>query len=360
MLPYFSALYANPSSSHQLGVSVQNTISQSRNEVAKLIGATEHEITFTSGSTEANNLAIQSIAQKLKGRGKHIVTVETEHSSVLEPLKQLETRGFEVTYLPVDRNGLVDLQILKDSLRADTIAVCVMLVNNETGVIQPVKTISSLVHKAGALVMTDATQAMGKMLVDVNDLDVDFLSFSGHKFHGPKGIGALYTRVPKLINPVIYGGGQEFGRRSGTLNVPAIVGFAKACEIASAEIEPFVERCTFLRNRLERELLQLDETSVNGAVESRVCNVTNLCFSNIDADVVVNESPDVFVSTGSACNSALVQASHVLKSMGLNDDEAFASIRFSLGKYTTDDEIDLTIARIKSSILAQRVHSATH
>jgi cysteine desulfurase len=318
-----------------------------------LISAEKNEIIFTSGSTEAINIALNGVAESYTSKGKHIITVSTEHFAVLDTCKHLETKGYEVTYLPVGKNGLINLNELKNSLRIDTILVCVMYVNNETGVIQPIKEIASLAHEVGALFMTDATQAVGKIEIDVNDLGIDLLCFSGHKMYAPKGIGALYVRKSgnkvKLI-PQIHGGGHEQGLRSGTLNVPGIIALARACEISSEELPQNKKKIVELKDSLERELLKLPNTSLNGDPERRIYNTTNICFHGTDANVMIGRMKNIAVSNGSACTAAVLEPSHVLISMGLNEDEAFASIRFSVGKFNSTSDITLLIEEIKKIV----------
>jgi len=333
MLPFLTTNFANPSSTHHFGITANEAVKKARTQVADLIGSDKNEIIFTSGSTEAINIALKGIAENYSAKGKHIITVSTEHYAVLDTCKHLGSRGYEVTYLPVSKDGLIDLQELKNSLRGDTILVCVMYVNNETGVIQPIKEIASLAHEAGALFMTDATQAAGKIEIDVDTLGIDLMSMSGHKMYAPKGVGALYVR--QCMNRVkipayIHGGGHEQGVRSGTLNVAGIVALAEACEIAQQEMKQDAERISALRNELENE---------NGKTESKIFNTTNICFRGNDANVLIGRMKNVAVSNGSACTSAVVEPSHVLTAMGLNGDDAFASIRFSLGRMNTLQEV---------------------
>ncbi|HOZ90151.1 MAG TPA: cysteine desulfurase family protein [Bacteroidia bacterium] len=342
MLPFLTTNFANPSSTHHFGITANEAVKKARTQVADLIGSDKNEIIFTSGSTEAINIALKGIAENYSAKGKHIITVSTEHYAVLDTCKHLGSRGYEVTYLPVSKDGLIDLQELKNSLRGDTILVCVMYVNNETGVIQPIKEIASLAHEAGALFMTDATQAAGKIEIDVDTLGIDLMSMSGHKMYAPKGVGALYVR--QCMNRVkipayIHGGGHEQGVRSGTLNVAGIVALAEACEIAQQEMKQDAERISALRNELENELLKIEGTFVNGKTESKIFNTTNICFRGNDANVLIGRMKNVAVSNGSACTSAVVEPSHVLTAMGLNGDDAFASIRFSLGRMNTLQEV---------------------
>jgi cysteine desulfurase len=342
MLPFLTENFANASSSHHFGITANQAVKKARAQVSDLIGAEQNEIIFTSGSTEAINIALKGVAENYSSKGRHIVTVSTEHHAVLDTCKHLESKGYEVTYLPVSKEGLIDLNEMKDFLRADTILVCVMYVNNETGVIQPIKQIASLAHEVGALFMTDATQAAGKIEIDVDALGIDLLCMSGHKMYAPKGVGALYVR--QRINCVklpafIHGGGHERGLRSGTLNVSGIVALAKACEIAQADMKQDAERISALRNDLEYELLKIEGTFVNGKIEDRIFNTTNICFRGNDANMMIGRMKNVAVSNGSACTAAVVEPSHVLTAMGLSDDDAFASIRFSLGKFNTITEV---------------------
>jgi cysteine desulfurase len=302
---------------------------------------------FTSGATEAINIAIKGVAEGYSNKGKHIIIVSTEHKAVLDTCKDLEKKGCEVTYLPVQSTGLIDLAELEKAIRLDTVLVSVMYVNNETGVIQRIKEITKLAHEKGALFMTDATQAVGKIEIDVDDLGVDLLCFSGHKMYAPKGIGALYVRNKIKLTPQIHGGGHEHGLRSGTLNVPGIIALAKACEITSEEMDLNQKNISALRDKLESELLILPNTSLNGDLENRIYNTSNICFKGQDANVLIGRMKNIAVSNGSACSSAVVEPSHVFKAMGLSDDEAFASLRFSLGKYNSIDDIETVISKIK-------------
>jgi cysteine desulfurase len=353
MLPFLTHNFANPSSSHPFGKFVNEEIVKARCLIANLINAESRELIFTSGATESVNIAIKGVAENYAIKGKHIITVKTEHKAVLDTLDDLEKRGFEVTYLPVQTNGLIELSDLQKALRKDTILVTVMLVNNETGVIQPLKEIVRIAHDFGALVMTDATQAVGKMKVDVVDLGVDLLCFSGHKMYAPKGIGALYVKHRDRrvqLTPLVFGGGHEKGLRSGTLNVPGIIGLAKACEIAYEEMEQIEAFLKGLVSRLEQELLKLPNTYINGVNGLRLFNTTNICFQGQDANTLIGRIKNVAFSNGSACSSSIIEPSHVLLSMGLSDDDAFGSIRFSLGKYNTKEEIEIVLAEIKALI----------
>lgn len=357
MLPYLTDNFANANSTHQFGVGAYEAVKIARSQVADLIGAEPNEIVFTSGATEGINLAIKGVAENYSFRGRHIITVSTEHSAVLDTCKYLENKGFEVTFLPVKADGLIDLDVYKSSIRKDTILVCVMYVNNETGVIQPIKQIVEVAQSVGALFMTDATQAVGKIDLKVDDLGVDLMCFSGHKIYGPKGIGAIYLRQRKKrikIAALIHGGGHERGVRSGTLNVPGIVALGKACEIAGLEMEKNHIYIKKLRDYLESELLKISETIVNGNREFRLYNVTNICFKGADSEAIImalNNSdqnlPFIAISNGSACTSNSIEPSHVLTSMALMDSEAFSSIRFSIGKTNTQEQMNIVINALK-------------
>ena len=346
MLPFLKENFANPSSTHYFGSNINESVKTARTQVANLIGADETEIIFTSGSTEAINIAIKGVAENYINKGKHIITVSTEHKAVLDTCKYLETKGYEITYLPVQKNGLINLNELKKSLRSDTILVSVMYVNNETGVIQPIKEISALTHEIGALFMADATQAVGKIEIDVDEFGIDILCLSGHKMYAPKGIGALYVKKGIRLPAYTHGGGHENGLRSGTLNVPGIVALGKACEIAEQEMKHYADRVINLRDELEKELLKIPNTFVNGSIGNRIYNVSNICFKGKDANVMIGRMKNIAVSNGSACTSAIVEPSHVLTSMGLSNDDAFASIRFSLGKFNTENDIETAVKTI--------------
>jgi cysteine desulfurase len=362
MMPFLTNEFANANSTHLFGVKAHEAVKAARIQVADLIGADAHEIIFTSGSTESINLAIKGVAQNYSSRGKHILTVATEHSAVLDTCKYLETIGYEITYLPVLYDGLIDVADLKNVLRDDTILVSVMLANNETGVLQPIKEIADLAYTAGALFMTDATQAVGKIPVNVDEIGIDLLCMSGHKLYAPKGIGALYVRQRMRrvkIPALLHGGGHERGMRSGTLNVPGIVALGAACALAQKEMMQNDENILALRNFLEEELLKIDGTTINGNRENRLHNTSNILFSGADSDALImglsnteNDLPLIAVSNGSACTSASIEPSHVLTAMGLNETDAFSSIRFSLGKFNTKEEITIAI-NVLSNILSE-------
>lgn len=360
MLPYLTTNFANASSTHQFGVGAYNAVKEARKQVAEIIGAETNEIVFTSGATEAINLVIKGVAENYADKGKHIITVSTEHSAVLDTCKFLETKGFEVTYLPVQKDGLIDIDFFKSQLREDTILVSVMMVNNETGVIQPIKELAELTHEVEAIFMTDATQAVGKLEFNVDDLGIDLLCFSGHKLYAPKGVGALYVRQRAnriKIPALLHGGGHERGLRSGTLNVPGIVALGKACELAQKELEENQKQIKELRDYLEIELLTIDNSFVNGNTQNRLYNVTNICFVDADSEAVImglsnseNDFPLIAVSNGSACTSTSIDPSHVLIAMGLDENYAFNSIRFSLGKYNKKEELDIVINQVKTVV----------
>jgi cysteine desulfurase len=360
MLPYFSEKFGNAASkTHAFGWVVEAAVENAREQIAKLINATPSEIVFTSGATESINLAIKGVWEMYLSSNEknHIVTVSTEHKAVLDTCKALEKKGAQITYLPVNREGLINLEQLRESITPKTILVAVMYANNETGVIHPLKEIAQIVHEKKCLLFSDATQAVGKIPVDVQSAQIDLLCFSSHKIYGPKGVGALFVRRknPRVnLIPQIHGGGHERGLRSGTLNVPAIVGFGKASEIAEKEMNNDAHRISLLRDELEKNLLTLGNVFVNGVSKHtqvfRLPNVTNLCFKGIKADTLIAKIPDIAVSTGSACTSAIPEPSHVLKAMGLSDEMAYSSIRFSLGKFTTKEEIKFASEKIKEKV----------
>ncbi len=339
MLPYFKEEYGNTNSKHILGQNAHKAVKNSREQIANLINCKPREIIFTSGATEAINMAIKGIAESYQEKGKHIVTVSTEHSAVLNTCKYLEKKGFEVTYLPVKPDGLLDLHEVEKYVRKDTILVSVMYVNNEIGVIQPIKDMAAIAKKNGSLFMTDATQAVGKIPLDVEALGIDLMPFSGHKMYGPKGIGGLYMCRGIKIEPLLHGGGHERGYRSGTLNVPGIVGLGKACEHAKMEMKENELKIKELRDYLENELLKIDDAFINGNRPQRIFNICNIGFKGIDADALAIGMKNVAISKGSACNTDSYEPSHVLKAIGLNKNEANSSIRISLGINNNFEEI---------------------
>lgn len=345
MLPYFTERFGNPASrTHAFGWEALEAVERARGQVAALLGATPREITFTSGATEANNLALKGAACALRRRGNHILTVATEHKAVLDPCAALERMGeFEVTRLPVDRHGRVDCEQLLANLRKTTILVSVMLANNETGVLQPVAEIGAACRERDILFHTDATQAVGKMPVDVGALSVDLLSLSGHKLYGPKGIGVLYRRRGGHVRlvPQMDGGGHEGGLRSGTLNVPAIVGLGEACAICQETLSTESERLRTLRDQLRDALFaQVDGLCENGHPTLRLGQTLNVSVANVEGEMLITSLDRIAVSSGSACTSALPTPSHVLAAMGVSPELAHASIRFSVGRFTTEEEID--------------------
>jgi len=357
MLPYFSVSFGNAASkTHPAGWAAEAAVDKARQQVANLIQSEKEEIIFTSGSTESCNLAIKGVFEKYQSKGNHIITVATEHKAVLDTCAALEKKGAAVTYLSVSPEGIIDLDELKRSITDKTILVCVMLANNETGVIQPLQQIAEIVHAHNAIVFCDATQAAGKIAIDVNEIGIDLLCLSAHKFYGPKGVGALFVRRknPRVIlQPQIDGGGHERGLRSGTLNVPGIVGLGKACEIAQKEIWDVNTKISALRAKIEHYLLDIPGVRINGSTKFRLYNTANICFSGIKADSIISKiNSKIYVAAGSACTSALAQPSHVLKAMGLSDEDSYSSIRFSLGKYTTEEEIQETITLLKKAIIA--------
>ena len=318
-----------------------------------MINCLEQEIIFTSGATEAINLSIKGVWENYQTKGKHIITVKTEHKAVLDCCKSLEKKGAKITYLSVDREGLIDLDELKLALTENTILVAIMYVNNETGVIQPIKEIADLVHAKKSILLCDATQAVGKINIDVAEEHIDLMCLSAHKMYGPKGVGALYVRRkdPRVtLFPQMDGGGHERGLRSGTLNVTGIVGLGKACEIAKNEMWDDAGRISKLRTKLEQHLCDLENVFINGSTKHRLFNTTNITFQGIRSESLINKIPNIAVAMGSACTSAIAEPSHVLKAMGLSDEDSYSSIRFSLGKYTTEAEINEVIDVLSSVI----------
>lgn len=358
MLPWFTEQFGNAASrTHLYGWTAEEIVAQARKQVAKLLNANPKEIVFTSGATEANNLAIKGIFEKLSYKGRHIVTVATEHKAVLDTCHHLEQLGAEVTYLIPSTDGLITPQQVAEVLRKDTILVSVMVANNEIGVIQSIHEISSMTHQAGVLFHTDATQALGKLPLDVQAERIDLLSFSAHKLYGPKGIGGLYVRQGIELVSQMDGGGHERGRRSGTLNVPAIVGLGKACELAQKEMKTESERLRTLRDRLENAILgNVPGTFVNGNKIHRLPHLTNICFEYVDGENLLLGLKDIAVSTGSACTSASLLPSYVLKILGLSDEQAYASLRFSLGRFTTHEEIEFAIQHIVAVVGKMRMN----
>jgi cysteine desulfurase len=354
MLPYFTTKFGNAASrNHPFGWVAEEAVDYAREQVAKLIGASEKEIIFTSGATESDNLAIKGVFEMYREKGNHIITAVTEHKAVLDACKHVEKMGGRVTYLPVKEDGLVDLAELEAAMTPETILVSIMYGNNEIGVIQPVKEIAAIAHKYGALFMTDAVQAVGKIPVNVIADGIDLLALSAHKIYGPKGVGALYVRRkgPRVkVTAQMDGGGHERGMRSGTLNVPGIVGLGKACELCLQEMESEAKRLSALRDKLQSSLLELEESYVNGNVDHRLPHVANISFKYVEGEGLMMAMKDLAVSSGSACTSASLEPSYVLKSLGLSDDLAHSSIRFGLGRFTTNEEVDYAIEVTKKSV----------
>jgi cysteine desulfurase len=358
MMPYFSEYYGNSSSSHELGAKSLEAVKDSRTMIAELIEAKESEIFFTSGATESINLVLQGIISNSTKNKPHIITSVTEHPAVLDTCRFLEHRGVDITYLQVSSQGIIDLEDLKAAITENTILITVMYANNETGVIQPIKQISDIGHSKGVLFMTDATQVVGKVKISVENLGIDILCFSGHKFYAPKGIGGVYLRARRpfkvRVPALIHGGGHENGIRSGTLNVPGIVGIGKAARISIEQMRKDEERISTLRDKLQRELLLMPNTFVNGKDTPRIYTTTNICFEGADADAVIVGLKNIAVSNGSACSSISVEPSHVLKAMGKTDLQAFSSLRFSLGRFNTEKEINTTIEKVRKIVMQLR------
>ncbi|VVD93857.1 IscS subfamily cysteine desulfurase [Pandoraea terrigena] len=353
MLPYLREQFGNPASrSHSFGWAAEQAVEEAREEVAKLVNADPREIVWTSGATESNNLAIKGAAHFYQGKGKHIVTVKTEHKAVLDTTRELEREGFEVTYLDVKDDGLLDLDVFKAALRPDTILVSVMAVNNEIGVIQDIETIGEICREKGIIFHVDAAQATGKMPIDLARLKVDLMSFSAHKTYGPKGIGALYVRrKPRVrIEAQIHGGGHERGMRSGTLATHQIVGMGEAFRLAREEMATENERVRMLRDRLLRGLTEMEEVYVNGDMEQRVPHNLNISFNFVEGESLIMAIKDVAVSSGSACTSASLEPSYVLRALGRNDELAHSSIRFTVGRFTTEQEVDYVVELLKAKI----------
>lgn len=359
MLPYFSEKFGNAASrNHSFGWVGEEAVDYAREQVAKLINASPKEIIFTSGATEADNLALKGVYEMYASKGNHIITCTTEHKAVLDTCKHIEKQGGEVTYLPVAENGLIDLDALEKAITDKTILISIMYGNNEIGVVQPIREISAIARKHGVLFFTDATQAVGKIPVDVQADGIDLMAFSAHKMYGPKGVGALYVRRknPRVkVTSQMDGGGHERGMRSGTMNVPGIVGFGKACEIAMNEMEEEAKRLSTLRDKLEQELLKVEEAYVNGSVEHRLPHVCNISFKHVEGEgLMMGFNKDIALSSGSACTSASLEPSYVLKALGLGDDLAHSSLRFGLGRFTTEEQIDYTIKAITETVLKLR------
>eukprot|EP00212_Chloropicon_laureae_P002862 CAMPEP_0197486360 /NCGR_PEP_ID=MMETSP1311-20131121/1278_1 /TAXON_ID=464262 /ORGANISM="Genus nov. species nov., Strain RCC856" /LENGTH=502 /DNA_ID=CAMNT_0043029397 /DNA_START=100 /DNA_END=1608 /DNA_ORIENTATION=- len=347
MLPYFVGQYGNPHSrTHMYGWETEDAIEVARGQVASVIGADAKEVIFTSGATESNNLAIKGVANFYSGKKRHIITTQTDHKCVLDSCRQLEQKGFEVTYLPVDSNGLISLEALEGAIRKDTAIVSVMAVNNEIGVIQPLKEIGAICRKHKVFFHTDAAQAVGKIPMDVNEMNIDLMSISGHKLYGPKGIGAIYLRRrPRVrVEPIINGGGQERGLRSGTLAPPLVIGFGKACEVAEQDMASDLAHATVLSERLIHGIeSRVKDIQMNGDRDKRYPGIVNISFSYVEGESLLMGLKELAISSGSACTSASLEPSYVLRALGLEDDMAHTSLRFGIGRFTTEQEIDYAI-----------------
>ena len=351
MLPYFMEKFGNAASrNHPFGWAAEEAVELSRERIAKLIGATAKEIIFTSGATESDNLAIKGVAEMYREKGNHIITAVTEHKAVLDTCKHLEKGGFRVTYMPVQKDGLVDLEDLKRAIDDKTILVTIMAANNEIGVVQPLAEIGKLCRERGVIFHTDAVQAIGKIPIDVNKMNIDVASITGHKLYGPKGVGALYVRRknPRVqLVPLIDGGGHERGMRSGTLNVPGIVGLGKACQIAMEDMPQESVKISGLRDRI---MSRLDEVYINGSTEHRLPGNLNISFAYVEGESLLMGINDIAVSSGSACTSATLEPSYVLKALGTGDDLAHSSIRFGIGRFNTEAEVDYVADRVVETV----------
>jgi cysteine desulfurase len=351
MLPYFTEKFGNAASrNHSFGWEAEKAVDEARKKIADLIGATSKEIVFTSGATESDNLAIKGVAEMYAEKGNHIITAATEHKAILDTCKKLEKHGYRVTYLPLKADGLVDLDMLRESITDKTILITIMYANNEIGVIQPIAEIGKIAHEKGVLFHTDGVQAVGKVPVNVIKDNIDLMSLSAHKIYGPKGVGALYVRrrSPRVqITAQMDGGGHERGMRSGTLNVPGIVGLGEACAICHREMAEEAKRLGYLRDKLKNTLeTELDEVFINGSMEHRLPHNLNISFAYVEGESLLMGINDIAVSSGSACTSATLEPSYVLKALGVGDDLAHTSIRFGLGRFNTEEEVDYVAARV--------------
>ena len=357
MIPYLREQFGNPASrSHAYGWSAEEAVENARSEVAKLVNADPREIVWTSGATESNNLALKGAAHFYKEKGKHLITVKTEHKAVLDTCRELEREGYEVTYLDVLPNGLIDFEVLKAAVRPDTILISVMFVNNEIGVIQDIPRIGEFCREKGIIFHVDAAQATGKVVIDLQTMKVDLMSFSAHKTYGPKGVGALYVRrKPRVrVEAQMHGGGHERGMRSGTLAPHQIAGMGECFRIAREEMQVENERIRMLRDRLWNGLNQIEEVYLNGDMDSRVPHNLNISFNYVEGESMIMALKDIAVSSGSACTSASLEPSYVLRSLGRNDELAHSSIRFTIGRFTTEEDVDFTIDLVKSKIAKLR------
>lgn len=360
MLPYFFKHHGNAASrNHPFGWIAEEAVDYAREQIANLISADPREIIFTSGATESDNLALKGVFEMYKRKGNHIITLTTEHKAVLDSCKKIEKMGGEVTYLDVNDDGLIDLDALRAAIKENTILVSVMWANNETGVIQPMKEIGEICAEKGVLFMSDATQAVGKIPVNPKEVGIHLMAFTGHKMYGPKGVGALFVnrKNPRVkVTAQIDGGGHERGMRSGTLNVPGIVGFGKAAELATKEMAAEAERLSILRDKLEKAFVEnIEEVYINGNTEHRMPHVTNLSFKHVEGEgLMMTFNQNIGVSSGSACTSASLEPSYVLIALGLGDDLAHSSIRFSLGRFTTEEEIEVAIRQVTDGVKHMR------
>jgi cysteine desulfurase len=355
MIPYFTNNFGNAASrNHSFGWAAEEAVDYAREQVAKLIGADPKEIIFTSGATEGDNLAIKGVFEMYASKGNHIITCNIEHKAVLDTCKHVEKEGGEVTYLDVKDNGLIDLAELEAAIKPTTILIAIMYANNEIGTVMPIKEISAIARKHGVLLFSDAVQAVGKIPVDVNKDGIDLMAFTAHKMYGPKGVGALYVRRknPRVkVTAQMDGGGHERGMRSGTLNVPGIVGFGKACELCMNEMEEETARVSKLRDKLQTELLKIDESYLNGDKEHKLPHVTNISFKYVEGEgLMMGFNKNIALSSGSACTSASLEPSYVLKALGLGDDLAHSSLRFGLGRFTTEEQIDYTVKAVTDTV----------
>lgn len=357
MKPFYLEDYGNASSIHTLGQKARAAVEDARSQVADLIGAETGAIVFTSGGTESDNTALRGVAMALRSKGSHIITTTIEHSAILHTCRQLEQEGFRVTYLPVDRLGLLSLDRLREAIDEDTILISVMHANNEIGIIEPLKKMAVLARERGVVFHTDAVQTVGKIALDVGDLGVDLLSLSAHKFHGPKGVGALYVRGDVAMFPLLHGGSHERSRRAGTLNVPGIVGLGKTCELAKASLEDFGTRVRGLRDKLEKGIIEgIPDAFVNGSTTERVPHLSNISFRLIEGEalLIALDFQGVAVSTGSACSSGTVEPSHVLTALGGDRSRQKSAIRFSLGRVNNDEDIDYVLGILPKMVEKMR------
>ncbi len=353
MIPYLREQFGNPASrSHMYGWTAEAAVEEARGHVAALVNADPREIIWTSGATESNNLALKGAANFYKSKGKHIITVKTEHKSVLDTVRELERQGFDATYLDTQDNGLITIEQLEAAVRPDTILISVMMVNNEIGVIQPIKEIAAFCRKKGIIFHCDAAQATGKVAIDLQDLKVDLMTFTAHKTYGPKGVGALYVcRKPRVrIEAQMHGGGHERGLRSGTLPTHQIVAMGEAFRLAKVEMDSEIERIRALRDRLAKGLQEIEETYVNGDMDHRVPHNLNVSFNFVEGESLIMAVKDLAVSSGSACTSASLEPSYVLRALGRSDELAHSSIRFTIGRFTTEKDIDFAVDLLKGKV----------